>query len=376
MKVLYVAYKHDPLNPHGGSGADYQLYSALVNNGIQTKILGPFDVSGNAIEQLMARSYTKMTKNHYTRFHYSVAKEVARQLEGTVESFRPQVILTMYPTSLAYYRGSVPSVYRVDTTYKAAFRHYKYGHGRIGQRLMEDIQNKALKRASSIITHSSWAANCLKEDLGIPESNIHVFPNPAALPAQVIPTKIDEVSLDLPIRLLFVGRDPRRKNLDTAIQVAKILNEKGTSARLTVCGIEGRDCPYITYVGTFRKDDPKQLEQYTNFYRSAHLLIHPAVFDPSPIVTSEAAAFGTPTITNAVGGIATSVKDGISGVVLPANSPAEAYVAEIKKLINDPKRYTRLRRTTRKRFEDELNWEVAGQKLMQILDTVVNDACT
>ena len=62
-----------------------------------------------------------------------------------------------------------------------------------------------------------------------------------------------------------------------------------------------------------------------NFFHKAHLLLHPARFDASPIVTSEAAAFSTPTITNNSGGIATSVKHGVSGIVLARKSKPASY---------------------------------------------------
>ncbi len=108
-----------------------------------------------------------------------------------------------------------------------------------------------------------------------------------------------------------------------------------------------------------------------NLYRRAHLLIHPAYFEPAGIVPGEAAAFGTPTITNDTGGLATTVQDGISGIVLPRGSPAEAYVARIKELIAHPESYYQLCRTSRQRYELELNWQVRGKWLGDLLREVV-----
>ncbi len=110
-----------------------------------------------------------------------------------------------------------------------------------------------------------------------------------------------------------------------------------------------------------------------NWYRWADILIHPARYEAAGIVPSEAAAFGVPTITNDTGGLATTVADGISGIVLPKNSPAEAYVQAIQELVASPERYRSLCETTRLRYERELNWDVAGQRVADILRQVVQD---
>ena len=101
----------------------------------------------------------------------------------------------------------------------------------------------------------------------------------------------------------------------------------------------------------------------------ANLLIHPARVDTSPIVSSEAAAFGT--ITNNISGIGTSVKNSVSGIVLPKDSPSEAYAHTIVDLIHDPKRYYRLCEATRQCYEQELNWDVAGKRVMELVHGVV-----
>jgi glycosyltransferase involved in cell wall biosynthesis len=161
--------------------------------------------------------------------------------------------------------------------------------------------------------------------------------------------------------------------LDIAIEVTRMLNAGGLPTELTVCGADGQSDRYIKFVGSFMKNDPKELEQYAELYKRAHLLIHPAYFEAAGIVPGEAAAFGTPTITNNTGGLATTVKDGISGIVMPRGSPAGAYVARIKELIANPKIYYNLCRTSRERYELELNWQVRGKWLGELLREVIEE---
>ncbi|MCE5207921.1 MAG: glycosyltransferase, partial [Chloroflexi bacterium] len=101
-------------------------------------------------------------------------------------------------------------------------------------------------------------------------------------------------------------------------------------------------------------------------------LIHPARFEAAGIVPAEAAAFGVPTITNNVGGLATTVADRVSGVVLPKHSPAESYVRVLKEYCDNPVAYHLLCETTRQRYETELNWDVVSKKLYRIC----LDACS
>jgi glycosyltransferase involved in cell wall biosynthesis len=67
------------------------------------------------------------------------------------------------------------------------------------------------------------------------------------------------------------------------------------------------------------------------------------------------------------------VHDGLSGVVLPALSPATEYVKKIVYYADHPHEYMALRRTTRERYEKELNWNVAGRKIVAILQSVVEE---
>jgi tRNA-splicing ligase RtcB len=98
-------------------------------------------------------------------------------------------------------------------------------------------------------------------------------------------------------------------------------------------------------------------------YAWANFLIHPARFEAAGIVPAEAAAFGVPTITNDIGGLGTTVEHGVSGVVLPRLSLAEAYVNTFIEYLSNPDRYQQLCISTRQRYENELNWEVVSKRV-------------
>ena len=145
------------------------------------------------------------------------------------------------------------------------------------------------------------------------------------------------------------------------------LNAEGIPAELRVVGMAGTDEEYVRFMGVFDKESPEGVAAYFANFKWAQLLLHPARFHAAGIVISEAAAFGVPALTNAVGGLATTVLDERTGLVLPAGSPGAAYCNAIKTLMLEPLRYQELCANARLRFDAELDWEKAGERLVGIV---------
>jgi glycosyltransferase involved in cell wall biosynthesis len=371
MKVLFVAF-HDPTVLDLASGSDYFHYKAICDNGFEVKVIGPFEPRPVLLERLAERLYQR-TGHRYPKFKLTTAWVASQATNRAVREWQPDVVFTIVPFPLIFYKEKAPCIYRLDTTFYGVEEFWPT-FGPLGLRVSMWQEKRAYHHSARVITTSAWSRDILSKIYKVPESRIRVYPMPSALPLEVIPEQVDIPNwkaLQGPFRLLLVGRDYRRKGIDIAIEVTRLLNEAGLPAELTVCGTQGESTDRVKFVGLFRKDDPKQLEQYIDLYRRAHLLIHPAYFEAAGIVPGEAAAFGTPTITNDTGGLATTVKEGVSGFVLPRGSAAQVYVDKIKQLIANPEAYYQLCRTSRERYELELNWRVRGQWLGDLLREVV-----
>jgi glycosyltransferase involved in cell wall biosynthesis len=371
MKVLFVAY-HDPTRMDLASGSDYFHYRAICDGGFDVKVIGPFEPRPVLLERLAERLSQRMGKR-YLKYKMTTTWLASQVTNQTVRKWKPEVVFTIVPLPLVFYKEKVPCIYRLDTSFYGLQEFWPtYGRMALGVAMWQE--KRAFHKSARVITTSEWSKNILMKNYKVPEKRIQVYPMPSALPVEIVPSKVDISNwkaLKGTFRLLLVGRDYRRKGIDIAIEVTRRLNADGFPAELTICGAQGQSDELIKFVGPFRKNDPVELEQYAEMYRRAHLLIHPAYFEPAGIVPGEAAAFGTPTITNNTGGIATTVKDGVSGIVLPSGSPAEVYVQKIKELIADPESYYRLCRTSRERYELELNWQVRGKWLGELLREVV-----
>jgi glycosyltransferase involved in cell wall biosynthesis len=373
MKVLFVAF-HDPTIMDLASGSDYFHYQAICDNGIDTKVIGPFEPQPILLERLLERLYQR-TGKRYPKFKMTTAWVASRATNRAVCEWKPDLVFSIVPFPFIFYREKAPCIYRLDTTFYGVEQFWPT-FGRLGLWLSMWQEKRAYQHSARVITTSDWSKNILVKNYKVPEGKIRVYPMPSALPMDVVPPDVDIPGwkrLQDPFRLLFVGRDYRRKGLDIAIDVTRMLNADGIPTELTVCGMDGQSDPFVKYVGSFLKSDPEQLRRYTELYQQAHLLIHPAYFEAAGIVPGEAAAFATPTITNDAGGLATTVKDGISGIVLPCGSPSGAYVTRIKELIANPEVYYRLCQTSRQRYALELNWQVRGEWLGDLLREVVEE---
>jgi len=290
-----------------------------------------------------------------------------------VKEWKPDVLFTHYQSPLVFYRGKVPCVYRTDSTFYGVQKEYPlYSKWVLEAQIWQE--KRAIRHSAAIITHSEWSRRVLIDYYKVPDDQIVVYPEPSALPIAIVPKEVhiqEWKMLQAPLRLLLVGRDYRRKGVDIAIEVVHRLNAAGIQAKLIVCGTQGQEDEFVRFVGPFKKTIPEQLEQYVDLYRKAHLLIHPALFEAAGIVPGEAAAFGTPTITNDAGGLGTTVKDGVSGIVLPKKSSPEVYVDAITALAKDPERYYALCQMARERYEHELNWTVVDKRFGEIMRQVV-----
>jgi glycosyltransferase involved in cell wall biosynthesis len=368
MKMLYVANQYSPLDHNAGSGTDYDLCQAFLAHGVDVEIVGPFVDQPSLLERAY-HSYIHpfFTKRGGVKYSSAFIRTTGRQVSQAAAEIHPDVIFAYFSAPLVNCKAQAPIVYMLDTTLKG-YNDQRPFFSRVEYWRMLNWERKVVRKSTRLITWSQWSAQILHDDYRVPWEKICFLPRTAALPAGSVPTQI---TIDRPdfstLKLLLVGRDYERKGIDIAIRLVELLNQAGTTAELHIVGLKGEDTLTVKYYGPYKKTVADELEAYVGHYRWAHFLIHPARFEAAGIVPGEAAAFGVPTITNAAGGLATTVKDCVSGVVLPRNSPAEEYLKAIRIYLEHPDEYMSLRRSTRARFEQELNWDAAGKKIYEVV---------
>lgn len=368
MRVLYVAGRWDPRLQNEYSGNDFGAYMALQKEAdIQLDLVGPLNFPPLLHEKALMHLYGKLSTKRLIKYSHSYIRKCSELITSAIQRTKPDVVFTKYSAPLVDVNLSVPLVYMCDSIVPFS-RNLAAEFSSIGYYLMENWERKVISKASKIITYSQANAELIMKKYHIPCNKVIIFPIPAFVPKESFQNReIEQKELVSPLRLLFVGKRPYLRGVDIAIKTVQDLNSVGIPADLRIVGMAGEDTAHVRFMGVYEKEDPKQLIEYFNNYSWAQLLLHPSRFHAAGIVISEAAAFGVPTITNNVGGLATTVIHEQTGLVLPARSSSSAYCESIESLMEHPGSYQALRNNAHQRFKEELNWDTAGNRLVSIV---------
>lgn len=372
MKILFVAARWDPKNPDSGAGVNFNAYTALRNLGHEIIIGGPFSSELSFLERLAKKSVETFTSRKLIKFYPSFIKRSNPAIQKLINDYQPDVVFSKSSIPLLNVELSVPFVYLCDSSVKWVKDNWPY-YTRPGFYIMEKWERKVINKADHIITFSDANASVLNSYYQKPKDQISVHPIPSALPTELGGYERKDFGGDNTLNLVLVGKKYERKGVDIAIKTVEALNNIGIKTKLRIVGQEGPSDEFTTFMGLYLKKDPEQLLSYVANYQWAHLQIFPSRFDPAGIVPAEAAQFGVPTITNASGGLATTVKDNVSGIVLEKDSPAEEYIKAIETLWQNPQKYDQLSRSTFTRYQSELNWDSFGKYINELLEKAVQN---
>jgi glycosyltransferase involved in cell wall biosynthesis len=139
---------------------------------------------------------------------------------------------------------------------------------------------------------------------------------------------------------LVIAGGPPAAGLDDDPEVARLRDRaraEGVADRVTFLGAVGQDA-------------------LPTLYRSADAVACVPVYEPFGLVPLEAMACGKPVVAAAVGGLADTVVDGVTGHHVPTGDPA-AVAAALDALRRDPRRARAQGRAGRRRAVAEYGWD-------------------
>jgi glycosyltransferase involved in cell wall biosynthesis len=154
------------------------------------------------------------------------------------------------------------------------------------------------------------------------------------------------------LKLLYVGRISREKNLDLLVEAFRQLTAKGSHAELILVG----DGPYKK---TLEKDlagtraaftGELKGERLAQAYASSDIFVFPSVTDTFGNVVLEAQASGLPVIVTDQGGPQENLIPEETGVIIPG-SDAGALVRAIERLAKTPVRRRQMGKAARQYME-------------------------
>lgn len=121
----------------------------------------------------------------------------------------------------------------------------------------------------------------------------------------------------------------------------------------------------IVYEGIIRPDEEEGNRRMTALLSEAFLLLHPTREDVNPLVPTEAAYFGCPTISVNRFALPELVLNGETGLLLEPPVTAAALAAAIESLITDRARYLEMRRQAREYAMKHFQWDTMGDAMAE-----------
>ncbi len=365
MRVLTCLGDATSLHTHGG--LPYHLLDAgkrvgFLNSGWQ---LAPENFRYARLRWNLRRLFTR---GEYGGFQYTECFLRALVLEVPSGWANPDEIVSIFPLlPPSHSQRTKISVY-IDATLKENFEDYGIDR-KVGRSIIDDAlerERQAYRNAVHIVCRSRTAAKSVVEDYGIDARKVHVVPGGANIVGDPGISLYGPVRLPMkPVRLGFIGKDWRRKNLAFVLAVADVLNARGLEVEILVAGFDpesGPRHPLLNAVGFL--DKRSQTQTFIDVLRCCHftcLFSHAEAFGLS---NRESLRLGVPVLASDVGGIPDTVPEGC-GHFFSRDAEAGDVADMVEGYVRDPARYWALRDAVARRSE-EFTWAAAVEKMQAI----------
>jgi glycosyltransferase involved in cell wall biosynthesis len=359
------------------SGIPYYMAKALQAHCGEVVYLQPGLSPGALLGKLRNRLTRRILGQNRAHYHtLGLARSSAGSLRRKMGRDVDLVFAPAGSTNVAFLDVDVPVVYTSDTTFELMREYYPEfsGLGDAYASQANEVEQRALDTADLVLYPSRWAASSAREDYGVAEEKIHVVPYGANLDA-IPPAEVVSTSKPWGVcTLLFLGVDWERKGGPIAYEAVAELRELGTDARLVVCGCvppPGYSAPWLRVIPRLRKDDPVEQAELSRLLLESSFLLLPTRQECYGIVFCEASGHGTPSIASDTGGVAGAVLEGRSGFLLPPDAQPREYAERIHEIFRDEARYRELVRSTRRAYDETLNWDTWGKRVNELVSPLL-----
>ncbi|MEM7759318.1 MAG: glycosyltransferase family 4 protein, partial [Cyanobacteria bacterium P01_A01_bin.40] len=302
------------------------------------------------------------------------------QVKQKICGDQDEIVFSATVDPIAYLECDRPMAFWADATFAGIadfYPQYSNFHDDVIQD-WHQMERSALDKCQLAIYSSDWAAQSAIEFYQADPQKVKVVPFGANITNQLDVSQVKQAIEARPsdvCKLLFIGVEWLRKGGDVAYKVAKQLNEAGLPTELTVVGcqpeIEQPIPEFVKPLGFIKKSTAAGKERLNRLILESHFLILPSIADCTPMVFAEANSLGVPCISTNVGGIPSIIKDGENGKLFAPDSEISEYCDYIQDLISNYDQYRALAYSALDAYQSRLNWQVAGEKVKELLDEIV-----
>ena len=181
-----------------------------------------------------------------------------------------------------------------------------------------------------------------------------------------------------PVRLLFAGRLSAAKSIDTLLETADCLNERGINnfelhlvgdgerrSHLERLTVERGLTKQVRFLGWVDRD------KIVDIYRRADLYVTATTWEGMPNSVLEGMACGLPVVATRASGLKELVREGGNGYLIDVNDTA-TFTDRLAELINNPYERQRMGKESRKIAEREFDWVHIAKQYVEIYEKLIN----
>lgn len=346
-------------DPRAWSGMITRIVAAL-STVAEVVPISTADLPVSLIDRGIARSLGAVSRRGYL-WDFGVATAIARgrSVRRRVRAVAPDVLLGVVASTDLAFVGDVgaPIVQVSDATFDAIRGFYPLFSDLhpLSTWQAELVTERSTRATDMFIASSQWAIDSLVLDYAVGTHQCVLAPTGPGIDAPTERAARDKTSHTL--SALLVASDWTRKGGDTAVEAVRRAREQGTPVVLTVVGDVPGGLP--EWVQTRGRLDAAALSAE---YARADVLLELARANAAGVTLTDAAAHGLPVIAADVGGVASIVSDGESGVLLNAQTSTAdedlaARAAGALVRMSDPTVRARMRDAAHARWASDLNWD-------------------
>lgn len=387
LRVAYVTIgKADDL--HEWSGLNAAIRRSLLQQGCRVDDVDELGAPYSSAQRARKRAQAALFGTTYALERSPAATAAWSRIVDRRIAANPPVdaIVSTGTLPVAFLDGHRPLAIWADATFhglRSTYPDYA-NYSRASIKEGDSVERAALNRASLVCYASEWAADDAVEYYGISRSKTRVIPfgaNAESPFANEVEAASQVAQRDWSVvRLAFIGVDWHRKGGDLAVAIADQLNQRGVRTVLSIAGCEPppavRALPFVESHGFLSKKAPADSARLRHILLSSHFLLVPSIAECFGLVYAEAAAFALPSVARAVGGVATAVQHGKTGLLMPLQAGAGAYCDALEPLLTDRQRYAGMCAEAYRDYAGRLNWQAAGARFCAELSDAIAVART
>ena len=238
------------------------------------------------------------------------------------------------------------------------------------EKALQKIVNREarfLSNAQAVFFESQWGVEQTVSDYGISEANLH---SPGRF--GIFPVAGRDQWRSDSFQLVSIAKHFRQKGGDLIAEAFHQLRPRYPTLQWRIIGgppdFPTGEADGILYEGFLKPDNHEDRARYEEILRTAFLLIHPTREDTNPLVITEAASFGCPTVSVQDFAIPDLVDHEESGILLSRPITAEQLANQIVQLIENPQLYSTMREAALRKAMENGDWHQIGNRFCKIIE--------